>query len=66
MIDVDALLARNKQRVKDLESIPKDISPVNLDAHITLAHGKETIATNEKSFEDMCDAFGNYVNAMKK
>jgi hypothetical protein len=65
MMDEDALLARNKQRVKDLEAIPKNTAPVNLNAHITLAHGKETIATNEKSFEDMCETFGKYVNAMK-
>jgi hypothetical protein len=64
-MDENALLARNKQRVKDLEMIPKDTSPVNLDAHITLAYGKETIATNEKSFEDMCATFGKYVNSMK-
>jgi hypothetical protein len=64
MLDIDTLLARQMKRVKDLEAIPKNTDPVDLDAHITLAHGKETIGTNDISFEDMCEKFAEKLKTM--
>ena len=63
-MDTEALLERSKKRISDLEKIPLDISPVDLDANITLSHGKDIIATNEISFESMCETFAAFIKTM--
>ena len=57
MVDENELLKKQLAKVEYMKTIPKNTSPVDLNAHITLSYGEETIATNEKSFENMCDVF---------
>jgi hypothetical protein len=61
MQSVEETLATSRKRIDALSSIPKDTSPVDLDAKIALVHGYEVIGTNEISFEDMCTKFAEKV-----
>jgi hypothetical protein len=61
MQSVEETLTTARKRIEALSSIPKDTSPVDLDAKIALVHGYEVIGTNEISFEDMCTKFAEKV-----
>ncbi len=50
---LDEILKIAKQRVARLEKVPVSKKPVKLNAKITLVHGKQKIADNKKSFEEM-------------
>ncbi|MBP6858443.1 MAG: hypothetical protein KBC33_01275 [Candidatus Pacebacteria bacterium] len=49
----DAFIAETKKRVADMKKVPLYTKPVDLNGTITLVHGKQKIADNKKSFEDM-------------
>ncbi|MBX4199025.1 hypothetical protein KW800_01990 [Candidatus Parcubacteria bacterium] len=50
---IPQVLERAKQRIKRLERVKPYKGPIKLDAKIRLLNGKEEIANNKKSFEDM-------------
>jgi oligoendopeptidase F len=49
----DEMIKISKQRINRLNKVPLTIRPVNLNAKITLVHGKQKIVDNGKSFEEM-------------
>ena len=51
-----------KKKIKTLESVKKYTKPVKLNAKIKLVHGKKTIATNTKSFEDMAERYAKWLD----
>ncbi|XKT75030.1 MAG: M3 family metallopeptidase [Patescibacteria group bacterium UBA2103] len=56
-----AVIRRAKKRIETLEKVKKHAGPVKLNASIKLVHGKETIATNKKSFEDMAQKYAKWL-----
>ena len=58
---VSAVLHDAKKKVQRLESVKKYTKPVKLNATIKLVHGKKTIATNTKSFEDMAEKYSKWL-----
>lgn len=50
---LEKIIVRAKEKIKRLEKIPRYTKPIDLDGRITMVHGKEIIADNSKSFEDM-------------
>lgn len=50
---LDEMIDRAKKRVERLKKVPMSSKPVDLDGRIIMVHGKEKIADNSKSFEDM-------------
>ncbi len=54
---VSAVVADAKKKIKKLESVPEYTGLVVLSAKIKMVHGKETVATNTKSFEDMAEKY---------
>ena len=60
----EATIKLAKQRLKRMEEVKKYTKPVKLNADIKMVHGKKTIATNKKSFEDMATKYGKWVDKM--
>lgn len=62
----DEALAEAREAVRREPTLPRFEGPVDLDAHIRLAHGNETIAEVAPGgrFEDMSDAFGRWVEGL--
>ncbi len=59
---VDEVLAASKEAYERGLAGPAEV-PIELDAHIRVIHGKETIAdTAEQSFEEAARAFGDWVS----
>lgn len=56
------MLRGAKNRSKRLESVKKYTKPVKLNAKIKLVHGKKTIATNAKSFEDIAEKYTKWLD----
>ena len=54
-----------KIRIKSLESVPRSKKPINLNATIKMVHGKNVIATNKKSFEDMAGQYATWLKTQK-
>lgn len=50
---VDEVLSGARKKITRLNKVPLYIKPVKLNARITLVHGKQKIADNKKSFEEM-------------
>lgn len=63
---VEYQLERIKERIAKLENIPRDKGPVELDAHIKMVHGKELIADNEVSFEDMAERYAAWLKGLEE
>ena len=62
---LEAVLKTAKEKIARLEKVPMLNKPVNLDGTITLVHGKEKIADNKKSFEDMEQKYRKWLARMK-
>ena len=58
-------LAGAKKRIARLEKVAKRKKTIELDATIKLVHGKKTIATNKKSFEDMAAKYAQWLQTQK-
>ena len=58
----DAAVADARQLVRDEPALPHPGGPVELDARIRISHGNETIATNERSFDDLDQAFRRWID----
>ena len=54
---VEDTLAIARQKIEKMQHIPLYTNPVDLWASISLVHGKEQIADNSISFEDMCERY---------
>ncbi len=58
---MDEMLSVAKDRIKKLSKIPLYTKPVKLNAKIILVHGKQVIADNKKSFEDMEEKYRKWI-----
>lgn len=58
---VEDTLAIARQKIEKMQHIPLYTTPVDLWASISLVHGKEQIADNSISFEDMCERYSAYL-----
>ncbi len=65
-MDADAFIARGKERIARLASVPEWKGPVRLNAVIKMVHGKETVANNSVSFEAMAEKYASWLNAQKR
>src|SRR5207253_1450490 len=65
-MDADAYLARGKERIARLASVPEWNGPVRLNAVIKMVHGKETVADTSASFEAMAEKYASWLNAQKR
>lgn len=54
-----------KKRISVLEKIPLNNCGIKLNAKISIVHGKEKIADNKKSFEDMDQKFKSWIESLK-
>ena len=61
-MDADQYLARATDRIEKMKSVPERSEPVELDANIRMVHGKEVIADNSVSFEDMAQKYKEWLN----
>ena len=62
-MDADAYIARGKERIARLASVPEWNGPVRLNAVIKMVHGKETVADNSASFEAMTEKYASWLHA---
>jgi oligoendopeptidase F len=60
-LSAPAKLKRAKERVALLTTTKPYTKPIDLKATIKLVHGKKTIATNKKSFEDMAQTYAAWL-----
>ena len=60
---VDDTLARARERIAKLESVPERTGPVDLNAKIFMMDGKDLIADNSRSFEHMVDVYREWVQS---
>jgi len=63
---LNAILSDAKNKIKKLEKIPLYNKPVKLNAKINMVHGKEKIADNKKSFEDMERKYRKWLQGLTK
>lgn len=63
--DTETVLRRAKQKIERLKKIRKSKASIELGATIKMVHGKEVIATNKKSFEDMAEKYGVWLQTQK-
>lgn len=52
-MSADDYIRRGRERITRLASVPEFLGPVNLNADIRMVHGKEVVADNSVSFENM-------------
>lgn len=65
-MDIKSYLARAGQRVEKMREMPEHDGQVNLNADIRMVHGKEVIADNSASFEDMTERYKAWLSAQKQ
>ena len=58
-------LATTQARLKVMEKVPAFSGAVDLNAHIFIVDGTETISSNESGFDTMCTEFRKYVEERK-
>jgi hypothetical protein len=63
---VDKILSTAHTKITRLKKVKRYIKPVDLNAKITLVHGKEKIADNSKGFEAMADTYSRWLARMIK
>jgi hypothetical protein len=61
-MDIGAYLARAEERRDRMKSVPEFTGPVELNANIRMVHGKEVIADNSVSFEDMAEKYQEWLH----
>ena len=61
----DTVIKHTKARIKKLEAVKPYAKPVELNAKIKMVHGKEVIATNKKSFEDMAATYAAWLETVR-
>jgi hypothetical protein len=65
-MDTETYILRAKERIQKMEAVPEFNKPINLDAFITMVHGKEVIANNSMSFEDMAEKYKGWLHTQEK
>ena len=55
------VIKQAKERMKRVEQVPQRRKTIELNATIKMVHGKEVIATNKKSFEDMAATYAKWL-----
>ncbi|MEN9582115.1 MAG: oligoendopeptidase [Candidatus Parcubacteria bacterium] len=56
------LLSNAKERINKLSKVKQDTGPIKLNASIKMVHGKEVVADNKKSFENMAEVYKAWLN----
>lgn len=59
---IDDVFAKAQRRIARLEKVPRHKGKVNLNAHITMVHGKKEICNNSKGFEDMAKKYKSWLD----
>jgi len=57
----DEVIKKAKEKIKKLERVKPYKKPIKLSATIRMVHGKEEIANNKKSFEDMAEKYKKWM-----
>jgi len=65
-MSIGKYLEKADQRIETMKSVPEQTGPVKLNAHITMVHGKETIANNSVNFEDMAEKYKDWLSRQIK
>ena len=65
-MNIEKYLARARRRIERMKSILEITRPVELNADIKMVHGKEIIADNSVSFEDMARKYGEWLHKQAK
>jgi len=60
----DAVIRSAKNRLKRMEKVKLYTKPINLNAKISMVHGKKEISNNNVSFEDMASRYEKWVKKM--
>lgn len=60
-----AVLKRAQERIERLNRIKENTGPVELSARIHMVHGKEQVASNKKSFEDMAKKYALWLETLR-
>ncbi len=55
------ILNTAKERIKNLDKAKPHIKKIDLNAKISMVHGKKKIADNSKSFEDMAEKYKKWL-----
>jgi Zn-dependent oligopeptidase len=63
---VDEAIAHAREAVKREASIPRFEGAVDLECSVKVVHGNETVATNERGFDVLCEGFGAWVEKQAK
>jgi Zn-dependent oligopeptidase len=58
---IPATLKLARERIATLEKKPKHIKPIDIDATVTMVHGKTVIADSKKGFEAMSDKYAAWL-----
>lgn len=64
-MNTEDYIRRGKERVEKLASVPEFTGSVNLNTRIRMVHGKEVIADNSVSFEDMAEKYRAWLHTQK-
>lgn len=65
-MELDEYLAKAKQRLEKMKKVPIFKKSVKLSAHISMVHGKEVIADNSISFEDMAEKYKEWLSRQER
>ena len=63
---IEQYLERAKQRIEKMKTVPEFSGSVDLNANIKMLHGKEVIADNSVSFEDMAEKYKSWLGTQKR
>lgn len=66
LMSADDYIELAQKRIQKTKSAPQFQKPINLNAKIKIVHGKEIIADNSKSFEDMAEKYKAWLHAQTK
>jgi Zn-dependent oligopeptidase len=61
----DEIIKEAKKKIARLAKVPEYKKPIKLNASITMVHGKQKIADNKKSFEDMEMKYRKWILELK-
>jgi oligoendopeptidase F len=61
-MSASAIINRARKRLKRMEKVRKFSGKINLNAKIRLVHGKQVVADNSKSFENMTEKYRNWLH----
>jgi len=62
----EQMMYNARNRIKRLDSIKEYTKPINLNAEIRILDGKDIIANNRKSFEDMAEVYKKWLRSREK